>query len=245
MYAAFAATIIAVAVAARASAPKPTEQTIYVRNISTFITNTEVKNALPAFQAAVDKDFGPIWNVGAKLVFIGSRPVPKNAISVNLVNKADIPGALAYHELRFGTPDSKVFIGLSRYFGYSWEVDFTHELFEMLVDPGTDRVDVNWARSRYWFGEVCDPVEADRDSYTRTGANGTLVHISDFVTPRWFGVQTPNGVGFDYRNRVQAPGQIRLGGYAQYYQGGMWYIVQHFRTGLQTQPEGALNQRPH
>jgi hypothetical protein len=226
--------------AAVQTTPKSTEQTIYVRNISTFVSNKEVAAAIPAFQAAIDKDFGPIWNIEAKLVFIDSRPVPKNAESVNLINKADIPGALAYHELKYGTPDSKVFVGLSKYLGYSWQVDFTHELFEMLVDPGTGSMFINWGTNRYWFGEVCDPVESDKDSYVRDG-----VHISDFVTPRWFGIPTPNGAGFDYRNRVQAPGQIDFGGYAQYYKGGVWYIVTHFGPLLVTQPEGALGLRPH
>jgi hypothetical protein len=59
----------------------------------------------------------------------------------------------------------------------SWSRDFSHEILEMLVDPGTNR-------SAYHDGvgqivEVADPVEWD--GYRLNG-----VFVSDFVLPAWF-----------------------------------------------------------
>lgn len=200
-------------------------QTIYVRNLSTFVSDAAVKNALPAFQDATSKDFAPLWKVDAKLVFIGHAPAPPGAESITLVNKGNVPGALAYHELVNGVPDSIIYVGTAKYYGYSWTVGFTHELWEQLADPGL----VHAAQAPdgvLWAQEIADPVESDADGYNRPGANGKPVRISDFVTEKWFGALTTGP--YDFANHVQTPLQIDKGGYAQYWTGIGWAIIDNF-----------------
>jgi hypothetical protein len=201
--------------------------TIYVVNESTYVTDAEVKNDLPAFQAALDKDFYPYWNVTAKLVF--AAKAPPNSIYMTLEDKSDVEGALAYHSKANGLPYSRVFVGTSKFYDFSWTVGFTHELFEMLVDPGTSRVEQGDFNTVLWFGEVCDPVESDEDGYNRPGADGSPVLISDFITEAWFGAETVGPI--DFTNTIFAPGEIAPGGYAQYWDGLHWDVVDNFRKG--------------
>jgi hypothetical protein len=207
-------------------------QTIYVRNLSTYVSDSVVKNDIPAFQAATSQDFAPIWKADAKLVFIGQDAAPRGAIVMTLKDKSDVQNALAYHEITDGVPDSQVFVGTSRYFKYDWTVGFTHELWEMLVNPGLTRLDENTdgLGGRIWFGEVADPVEADKLGYTRPGANGDPVLISDFITEKWFGADTAGP--FDFMNHVQSPGVVLPGGYAQWWDGTTWVVINRGRRGI-------------
>jgi hypothetical protein len=205
-------------------------QTVYVRNVSTFVSDAAVKNALPAFQDATSNDFAPIWKVDAKLGFIGSAPAPAGAESITLVDKGKVKGALAYHEMVNGVPDSIIYVGTAKYYSYSWTVGFTHELWEQLADvpAGAGAVDAvqNGTDGRIWAKEIADPVESDKDGYNRPGANGRPVRISDFVTEKWFGALIAGP--YDFMNRIQTPLQIDKGGYAQYWTGIGWTVVDNF-----------------
>jgi hypothetical protein len=218
---------LGVAVSAR---PAPTKvQTIYVRNLSHYVTDAEVANDIPAFQTAIDKDFTPAWNVGAKLVFIKQKKAPRGAVTMTLFDKADVKGALAYHEVTDGTQGSKVFVGTSEYYHFAWTVGFTHELWEMLVNPTLVRTEQNPTTYRVWYGEVADPVESDKDGYNLPGANGKNVRISDFVTEKWFGAEV-NG-SYDFMNHIQVAGQVDRGGYAQWFDATGWHIIEKFIHG--------------
>lgn len=206
-------------------------QTIYVQNLSSFVSDAEVLNALPAFAAATHKDFAPIWHIDANLVFVRRGDIPKGAESITLVDKGNVPGALAYHEMVNGAADSIVFAGTSKYFGFSWTVGFTHELWEMLVEPpaGTGAVDtVQDGGGLVWAKEIADPVESDADGYNRPGANGKPIRISDFITEKWFGAAV-NGP-FDFMDHIQAPEKVDKGGYAQWWSGSSWVVVSNFRS---------------
>lgn len=209
-------------------------QTIYVRNVSTFVTNAEVKNAMPAFNAATHYDFAPLWKIDARLVFIGSAPAPVGAITMTIVDQGPVKGALAYHELVNGVPDSIIYAGTSKYYGFSWTVGFTHELWEMLVNPdvlSTMQQQIpagTYAPGTIWANEVADPVESDADAYARPGADGKPVLISDFVTQKWFGALSAGP--YDFANHVQQPLQVDKGGYAQYWDGIQWNVVSNFRS---------------
>lgn len=211
---------------------QPNVQTIYVRNLSGFVSDKQVANDIPAFQAATSKDFAPLWNIDAKLVFLGKKPAPRGAAVINLRDRSDVQGALAYHELRDGVFGAEVFVGTSKYYGFSWTVGFTHELWEMLADPGLVRTMQStgggWPDGTIWANENADPVEADNLGYTRTGANGKPVLISDFVTEKWFGAETAGP--FDFMNHIQKPLQVLKGGYAQWWDGVSWHLIENFRA---------------
>lgn len=212
---------------ATAPTPQSNVQTIYVRNVSSFVSNAEVKDALPAINAATHDDFAPIWHIDAKLVFIGSAKAPVGASTITLVDKGPVRGALAYHELVNGVPDSIVYTGVSKFYGFAWTVGLTHELWEQLADPGL----VHAAQSTdgtIWAQEIADPVESDADAYTRPGADRKPVLISDFVTEKWFGALTSGP--YDFANHIQQPLQIDKGGYAQFWNGIYWTVIDNFRS---------------
>lgn len=209
-----------------AGANKHFVQKIYVRNLSTFVSDKEVKNDLPAFQAATSKDFAPYWRVDAELVFIGKKTAPRGAITITLLDTSDVKNALAYHELTDGVPNSKIFVGTSKYYGYAWTVGFTHELWEQLADPSLVRTAQSFD-GRIWANEIADPVEADNLGYTRPGADGSPVLISDFITDKWYGAEVAGP--YDFMNHVQTPLEVLKGGYAQYWDGMTWVEITNFR----------------
>jgi hypothetical protein len=226
-----AAALLAAGVISVASiSPKSNVQTIYIRNVSTYVADSAVKNALPAFNAAAHEDFAPSWHIDANLVFIGKAAAPVGASTITIVDKGPVKGALAYHELVNGVPDSIIYAGTSRYYGYSWSVALTHELWEQLADvpAGAGAVStMQGSDGTIWAQEVADPVESDADAYTRPGADGRPVLISDFVTQKWFGALTSGP--YDFANHIQQPLQIDKGGYAQWWDGVTWNIVENFR----------------
>jgi hypothetical protein len=202
-------------------------QTIYVRNVSTYVSDREVKRDLPAFQEALSADFAPSWHIDARLVFIGVRKSPVGAESITLVDKGPVKGALAYHEMVNGVADAVVYTGVSKFYGYAWSVGFTHELWEMLVDQpaGAGAVaSMQDTMGTIWANEVADPVESDADGFL---VNGVL--ISDFVTGKWFGADQAGP--FDFAGHVQKPLVVDKGGYAQWWDGVNWNVVENFEKG--------------
>lgn len=70
----------------------------------------------------------------------------------------------------------------------------------------------NFAIGAGVFVHNCDPVESD--SYpiqVRLGQEVRVVRVSNFVTPRWFGL--PDTGGFDFMGRLTAPFTMTAGGY--------------------------------
>ena len=217
-------------------------ETIYVRNLSPrYISDAEIKNDLPAWEAAANEDFAPLWHTTrVDLVFIGKRPAPKGSLSAVFVDKGDVQGALAYHTVTDGVPQIVVYAGTADYYGYSNSVSFTHELEEMLADPTicatnqgypypyvtvTDVGQYPQLPGTVWAQEVSDPVEAY--SYNRKGADGRPVKISDFITPDWFNDEVDGP--YDFMHLVQAPFTVLRGGYAQWWDGTTWSVVENFK----------------
>lgn len=230
--------------AAHASAAPPQGEAVYIRNLAPrYISNKSILNALPAWQAAANNEFAQAWHTThVHLVFIGRNAAPKGGIVATFVKDGPVKGALAFHSVTNGAPSITVYAGTGDYYGYSNGVSFTHELFELLADPEISITNQGWpstvvtllpsyrqltqAPGTIWANEVCDPVEAY--FYTRKGADGSPVWISDFITPNWFNDQV-NG-GFDYMQLVQQPFTITKGGYAQYYDPSLgWQAILNFR----------------
>jgi hypothetical protein len=226
-YAAVAVTALA-GVGAGTTIPNPTTpgakpQVIYVRNTSA-LADSEVKNAIPAFQTAIDKDFEPLWHVTAKLKFVSATyRIPLTAQVIWIQDKMDMPDALAYHGLEGGVPFARIGYGVSIAYGYSWTVGFTHELWEMLADPSINRT-IQDPTGRIWANETADAVEAEKFGYNRLGANGKPVLISDFITDAWYGANTAQQ--YDFTHSITRPYQVLEGGYAQWWDGINWNVIQ-------------------
>jgi hypothetical protein len=198
--------------------------TLYVENTSTVVTDAQIADALPAFQASVSQDLAPIWGADATLV---QAPAPAGAWTITVSDNSDVNGALGYHWLADGVPYGKVFAVDSADDGANWQVVFTHELFEMLVDPYANRASLSKRfgkqHARWWLTEVGDPVESDDYAYTRPSATGQPVFISDFITPAWY---DKSSTRYDFRGYVKRPTQLLPGGYANYWLNGRWNPVQ-------------------
>lgn len=194
--------------------------TVYIKNDSSTVSDAALANALPAFQAAVSRDFAPYWSVDAKLVVTDTPP--EGGWVIDLLDYTDSPGALGYHDgSKDLTPYARVFAATSREYKCSWQSVLTHELFEMLADPWIDHFAQGW---HLWLIEVADPVEDAQFDYFRRGADGKRVRISDFVTPAWYRRIAKRGP-FDFGRHVKRKGQVLEGGYASFLTGDTWNFI--------------------
>jgi hypothetical protein len=184
---------------------------VYVANDSETVSQTEIDSALPAFQTAVSRDLASVWGVDATLTTDPSLE-SSAAMVVRVEDDSDACSfsgcALGYHDLIDGKPTSRVFAATGNEFHESWQLTFSHELFEMLVDPWVNRMAM-WG-GRTWLVEVCDPPESGFYAYFVNG-----VAISDFITPRWYDSSLPGA--FDFTRRLRRAGQIGRHGYASWW----------------------------
>jgi len=192
--------------------------TIAVINATTVLEDNTIRQAVPALQTQVHRDFAPAWGVDANVVFVakGSNP-PAGAWWLTLLDTSDAAGALGYHDLtNEGLPMGKVFAGTDLLHGSQWTVTASHELLEMLADPDINLaayVDKPGGGITLYAYEICDACEADEFGYT---INTTKV--SDFVYPAWFeSFRTPGSTQFDQQNRIKEPFQLLAGGYVGVY----------------------------
>lgn len=208
-----------------AGAAKPRERTIYVKDTS-HLTPAQINDALSAVQDAVEKDFYPVWHEHAKLVLLkpGQR-APKGAWVIKLVDYPPCLGCAGFHSTTAaGVPYAVVgtAVGID-----PWGV-FTHELWEMLVDPkvndsGTEAKTIQVGEDRYIL-ETADPVESDKFAYYRTSKGGARIEISDFVTPAWFDPASDvygNGVVWDFTHSCSKPLEVLEDGYQLVWRGGV------------------------
>lgn len=218
--------------------------TIYVKNTSTALPDATIANAIPALQAQLDQDFAPVWNMDATVV-LNDRP-PARAWVMNVTDDATVAGALGYHDVcsqnGHGTPCGFVFARTTEQDGQDPIVTLDHELLELIADPYTTTM--ARANRRWYFQEVCDAPE--NDSYTRAGANGQPVALSDFVTPEWF---RPGHVApFDHLGLIKRPLGLRPGGYESWMDGtGKWHQAtdRHGRVSVRrVNKRTALRERP-
>jgi hypothetical protein len=212
--------IVALTLLVNAARGDPRIPVICVLNQSSTVSDTQITDALPAFQAAIDQDLGPEWDAFGVLVLIpAGTPAPAGCWPMTLVDAVPVAGAAGYHELGAGhLPDA--IVGTQTRF--NWQLVFTHELEEMLVDPNANRVAFVQPDRSFYYVEVADPVELHW--YTRPSATGLPVIISDFVTERWY--DAVGGGPMDHMHLLTKAHQILPGGYA-YQWDGIW--VQHPR----------------
>lgn len=188
---------------------------ICVVNHSSNVSDAGLAAELPAFQTAVDRDFGPVWNAYATLKVcqgVGSGS------SIELVDETQLAGAAGYHWTRTrpdclpssqpGASETPCAVVGTRT-GINWQLTFSHELFEMLADPRIDRYSSPSIYARHWnpvLVEVCDPVELFGFGYWIDG-----VRISDFVTPAWY--TGTGGVRLDFTGHVRHFRHVLQGGH--------------------------------
>ena len=216
------------------SSPKNVETIYVVNHAGQYISDSQIRKDIPAWESAANRDFSPYWHTAqVRIELVTSAPA--GSFSALFVKNGPIRGALAYHTVTRGVPQIVVYAGVADFYGYSNSVSFTHELFETLADPSISMTNQGYPYpdvclvgsacapqlpGTVWFNEVCDPVEAD--VYAING-----VPISDFVTPNWFNDETRGPV--DFMNILERPFLVDRGGYAQFWDGTSWQAVVNFR----------------
>lgn len=194
---------------------------VAVVNQSSSLKDDEVAQGMAALQKQVSGDFAPVWHVDAHLHLVGrdcaTESHPNSWGLILLDGEADAR-QLGYHDLtRSGLPLSRVFVNRIPK-GQHWTHAASHELLEMLADP-----DINTAvYSRpdavtlfIYAREVCDPCAAYADGYDIDDRR-----VSDFTFPAWFQPDAltrfknpTTRTRFDEGARIQAPLELRPGGY--------------------------------
>jgi hypothetical protein len=188
---------------------------IAVINASTQCTDAEIESYVPALQQQVSADFAPRWGVDARLTFVPQKTKPaKDAWWLVVLDNSDQAGAGGYHDLTStGQPIGKVFAASDIAYGCKVSATMSHELLEMLGDPGINMTvsapDDNGDTLFYAY-EACDACEADEYGY----AIGDVL-VSDFVYPSWFG--GVHATQFDHTGNIKKPFEILEGGYI-----GVW-----------------------
>jgi hypothetical protein len=190
---------------------------------------------ISALQSYLDRHLAPIWGTGAKLV---KATKPKQgawtllfldtAKHVKLVidlKPADRKRVIGQHKLEcHGLPLAMVFVeptlnavsDLRECDKIS--VAASHELAEMVVDPGNNL----WcevSKGTFYAYEICDAVEDTHFSVKR-------LLMSNFVYPAYFDVsRKPKSTWFDHMGALDRPFQILKGGYMPVKKNGKLIVI--------------------
>ena len=192
--------------------------TIACFNRATVGLGVDFDALIAAMQVFVDRHVAPVWGTPARL--IKSKGFVKGAWAMVLLDNADQPGALAYHDLTpDGLPEAKVFVKTTLENNDPVSVSASHELVEMLVDPAINLMTTGPDPKVIYAYESADPVEAL--SFRVSG-----IPMTDFVYPAYFETfHRPGSVTFDRLDKVRRPFQILAGGYQIVFKNGKWSQV--------------------
>jgi hypothetical protein len=183
-----------------------TVPTISVYNQATTALGFDLGAFVKAMEEYIGGYLAPAWGCNATLAET-TGPLA-GTWGMVFLDTADVQGALAYHT-DDGLPLAKVFVKTTLDAGESVTVSATHELAEMLVDPGCCLWSMNPAGLVFAY-ECADAVEE-----TTFQVQG--FQMSDFCLPAWFGAP---GNQFDYCNTLTAPFTLAHGGYQTTFSAG-------------------------
>lgn len=168
-----------------------------------------------ALQRQANEHAGPAWGLPPIEVYPSARVSPGHWGLV-LLDDADQADALGYHEVTdVGLPLGRVFVRPTIAVGDKVPVTASHELLEMLIDPGC-QLGAQDGDGSFTALEIADPVQ--EDSYAIDG-----VPVSDFVYPAWFqSFRAAGATRFSHLGTVDRPFQLAPGGYVSVFQWGRW-----------------------
>jgi len=179
--------------------------TVAFVNLATAPLGLDLHKLVAVLQKQLDRDFVPIWGYPARL-YVTEKPKPGEWQLVFL-DDAVAANLSGYHDItKNGQPISKVFIKTTIAAGQKVSTTASHELLEMMIDPGAQM----WAQSvdgKWYAYEMCDAVE--EEEYRIDG-----VAVCDFVYPSFFeSWHQPRSVRFDHLRRISHPFQTLRNGY--------------------------------
>jgi hypothetical protein len=199
-----------------ATEPRGVPPSVAVINTSTILSDKEARRGLSGIIAQVKKHFAPVWNVKPEIHFVGrGKRAERGTWQLVLLDERNADDG--YHQLtRDGLPLGKVFLRQAMKTPSGWTTTASHELLELLVDPGTilgSFVEHRSLGPRVYAYEICDPVQDDRFAYEIEG-----VAVSDFVYPSWFEPwRARRSVRFDYAGKLSVPFEVPRDCYAMFY----------------------------
>jgi hypothetical protein len=160
-------------------------------------------------QQYVDKLLGPAWAVACTVLTgdptFGDWPL-------YFLDNADQAGDLGYHEDDTGVPRGYVFVKSAAQDGTPTSVVASHELAELLVDPGANLAALS-PRNHFVALEPCDPVQG-------VPMEVAGLPVSDFVLPSWFG--EPGSGPYDAAGGIKQAWELSPGGYVLLANSGGW-----------------------
>lgn len=166
-----------------------------------------------AMQKFVDDYLAPIWGTPVKLV--KSDGFVKGAWAMVFLDRTKDASMEGYHDLTpEGLPMAKVYVKNVLKQKDKVSVAASHELAEMLVDPGANLYSTGPKKNRFYDYEVADPVEElffDVDG----------IPMSNFVYPTYFEAFHKEGsTRFDQMGTLKRPFTLHQGGYQSYWSQG-------------------------
>lgn len=168
---------------------------------------------IAALQKYVDDLLAPAWGVHATLE-PATGVIPAGCWGLFFSDDSDQAQALGYHELDGLFPAGFVFVRTSAAAGVCLTETASHELAELLLDPGANLAALS-PRGHWVAREVCDPVQG-----VTIPVNG--LPMADFVLPSWYGV----GSGpFDQAGACLQAWEVLPGGYVPVSDGQSWTQV--------------------
>jgi len=157
-------------------------------------------------QAFIDQCVVPVWRTPARLV--PARGELPGAWTLVFLDDADHAKRLGYHKvLKNRRPLARVFVRSSLKNHEPVSLVASHELAEMLVDPGNNFWCLGPKRKLYAY-EVCDAVE--QEAFTLDG-----LAMSNFLCPPYFeNIRHAKSTRFDFLGKVTRPFQVLRAGFA-------------------------------
>ncbi|MGY4319737.1 hypothetical protein [Bradyrhizobium sp. JR3.5] len=179
--------------------------TIAFVNKATTPLGVPLDKLVAALTRQLEEHFVPVWGYHAEL-YVTAEP-KAGEWQIVFLDDADAANALGYHDLtKDGQPISKVFVKSTLAAGQKVSTTASHELLEMLIDPGATL----WAQGsdgRFYAYEMCDAVEGEEYEIDN-------IAVSNFVYPSFFEAwRQPRSVRFDHLNKVSQPFEILQNGY--------------------------------
>ena len=165
-------------------AAKQKSRTISVVSSSRYLNDEEIQRGIDAVNLQIERDFGPAWDVGARLDLRDGRPNDGDMV-LYVRDKIQVAQAEGYHASNWiNVPWAFVFLDACCELGEEWTVGLSRASLELLTDPDATEVipgpHPRDSRKRvlHWK-EVCDPVFGERYE-----CNG--IRVSNFVLPEYY-----------------------------------------------------------
>lgn len=182
------------------------------------LTLSEVEPVAAALQKQIDRDFGPAWDVAARVVAVGpGQAPPAEAWTVTITRHVDGQQS-GFHLDHDGLPFSTI------EYAPDWSLGASHELLEMLVDPLGERLVSGPAPTGggpevHFLVEVCDPCQESNYAYAIDG-----VPVSDFLTRAYYDPSATDACSFT--GSIKTPFEVLEGGYITWQVPGSGYLWQ-------------------